>query len=155
MRGRKGGGPHGHIIDGYELRCEAEGATHAVHMDMYHGEGDRERRPVAPFTVLAEHPARLAEGCPPRVVAHADSSAHYVFIWWEVEKPGRPPRRTASSSGLAPTCSPRCDLSPPSIERGAVCGSFPDSGSPSHCSEPPLERGGIRVSRTSAVQREP
>ncbi len=90
MRGSTGGGPHAHIIDGYQLRCEADGATHTVHMDMYHGEGDRERRPVLPFSVLAEHPARLAEGCPPRVVADADSSARYVFIWWEVEKPARP-----------------------------------------------------------------
>ncbi|MCC6243508.1 MAG: hypothetical protein IT353_11755 [Gemmatimonadaceae bacterium] len=89
MRGSRGDGPHGHIIDGYSLRCEALGTTHQVHMDMYHGEGDRERRPVAPFTVLAEHPARLAVGCPPRVVADADSSARYVFIWWEVEKPAR------------------------------------------------------------------
>jgi len=89
-RGSTGGGPHGHIIDGYQLRCEALGTNHLVHMDMYHGEGDRERRPVAPFTVLQEHPARLAEGCPPRVVPDADSSARYVFIWWEVETPARP-----------------------------------------------------------------
>jgi hypothetical protein len=88
-RGSRGGGPHGHFIDAYELRCEAQATTHTVHMDMYHGEGDRERRPVAPLGVLAEHPARLAEGCPPRVVADADSSARYVFIWWEVEKPVR------------------------------------------------------------------
>jgi hypothetical protein len=89
MRGSRGGGPHGHVIDGYSLRCEALGTTHQVYMDMYHGEGDRERRPVAPFTVLTEHPARLAVGCPPRVVADADSSARYVFIWWEVEQPAR------------------------------------------------------------------
>lgn len=88
-RGSRVGGPHGHIIDVYELECEAQSTTHIVHMDMYHGEGDRERRPVAPLGVLAEHPARLAEGCPPRVVADADSSARYVFIWWEVEKPVR------------------------------------------------------------------
>jgi hypothetical protein len=88
-RGSKGGGPHGHIIDGYQLRCEALGTNHVVYMDMYHGEGDRERRAVAPFTVLQEHPARLAAGCPPRVVPDADSSARYVFIWWEVEKPAR------------------------------------------------------------------
>jgi hypothetical protein len=89
MRGSRAGGPHGHIIDGYRLRCGTDTTTHMVYMDMYHGEGDRERRPVAPFSVLAEHPARLAEGCPPRVVADADSSARYVFIWWEVEKPAR------------------------------------------------------------------
>lgn len=89
-RGSTGGGPHGHIIDGYQLRCEALGTNHLVYMDMYHGEGDRERRSVAPFTVLPEHPARLAEGCPPRVVPDADSSARYVFIWWEVETPARP-----------------------------------------------------------------
>ncbi len=89
MRGSKGGGPHGHIIDGYQLRCEALGTNHVVYLDMYHGEGDRERRAVAPFTVLQEHPARLAEGCPPRVVPDADSSARYVFIWWEVETPAR------------------------------------------------------------------
>lgn len=88
-RGSTGGGPHGHIIDGYQLRCEALGRNHVVYMDMYHGEGDRERRAVAPFTVLQEHPARLAAGCPPRVVPDADSSARYVFIWWEVEKPAR------------------------------------------------------------------
>jgi hypothetical protein len=89
MRGSRPGGPHGHIIDGYQLRCQTDTTTHTVYMDMYHGEDDRERRPVAPFNVLAEHPARLAEGCPPRVVADADSSARYVFIWWEVEKPAR------------------------------------------------------------------
>lgn len=96
-RGSRAGGPHGHIIDGYQLRCAGDSTTHLVHMDMYHGEGDRERRAATPFTVLAEHPARLAEGCPPRVVADADSSARYVFIWWEVEKPARltnpPPER--------------------------------------------------------------
>ena len=88
-RGSRAGGPHGHIIDGYQLRCGTDSATHVVYMDMYHGEGDRERRPVNGFGVLAEHPARLAEGCPPRVAADPDSSARYVFIWWEVEKPVR------------------------------------------------------------------
>ncbi len=88
-RGSRGGGPHGHIIDGYQLRCETLGTNHQVYIDVYHGEGDRERRAVAPFTVLQEHPARLAAGCPPRVVPDADSSARYVFIWWEVEKPAR------------------------------------------------------------------
>lgn len=84
-RGSSGGGAHGHIIDTYTLRCGATGSTQSLFMDMYHGP-EREKRAVPGFSVLAEHPARLATGCPPQVVPNADSSARYVFIWYEVEK---------------------------------------------------------------------
>jgi hypothetical protein len=87
-RASSGTASDGHIVDIYQLRC-ADGSRHSVAMDMYHGP-ERERRTVAPFTLLAEHPARLATGCPPRVSGNADSSASYVFAWYEVETPARP-----------------------------------------------------------------
>ena len=87
-RGSAGESYDGHILDTYTLRCGSSDSLYYVVMDMYHGP-ERERRPVAPFTVLPEHPARLAQGCPPRVVADGDSSARYVFTWYEVERPAQ------------------------------------------------------------------
>lgn len=86
---RLGSGPpadDGHILDTYVVHCPPDGPTLMVVMDMYHP-GHREHESLGPLTVLRELPARLAEGCPPRVHPDADSSARYVFTMFEVAQP--------------------------------------------------------------------
>lgn len=89
----------GHILDGYEVLCDrplpepdtipgrarVPGSVE-IFLDMYHS-GHREMAAVPGFTVLPDIPARVATGCPPRVVADADSAARYVFSDLEVEQP--------------------------------------------------------------------
>lgn len=103
--GSFGSGVDGHILDGYEVLCDrplpdpdtlprselAPGAVE-IFLDMYH-DGYREMAAVPGFTVLPEIPARIATGCPPRVVADPDSAARYVFIDLEVERPVRLSRK--------------------------------------------------------------
>ena len=85
--GSVGLGGDGHILDMYAVTCPAAGPSLTVYMDMYHD--SRERRPVAPLTVLPELPARMATGCPPQVGPTPDSSARYVFNYLEVETPAQ------------------------------------------------------------------
>lgn len=95
----------GHIIDGYEVLCDrplperdtvprgepTPGAI-TIYMDMYHS-SYREMAAVPGFTVLPDIPARVAIGCPPRVVADPDSAARYAFSDLEVERPVRLSRK--------------------------------------------------------------
>ena len=90
------GGADEHIHDGWVLRCDGE-APVSIAMDMYHPR-HREMRAIPGFTLLAELPARVAPGCPPQVVADADSSARYVFSSLEVERPVRLARQFDASA---------------------------------------------------------
>ncbi len=72
------------ILDSYIVQCPNKGPTFLLLMDMYHDY--RETEPVPPFAVLPYLPARLAQGCPPRV-ADSDSSARYIFTPFEVDSP--------------------------------------------------------------------
>ena len=95
--GSYGSGRDGHILDGYEVLCDrllpeprprselTPGAVE-IFLDMYH-DGYRELTAVPGFTVVPDIPARVATGCPPRVVSDADSAARYVFSDLEVERP--------------------------------------------------------------------
>jgi hypothetical protein len=85
--GSYGPGADGHLLDGYEVQC-GSGAPVMVFMDMYHS-NYRELRPVRGFAVLSDIPARVAQGCPPQVVAEPDSAARYAFNELEVEQPVR------------------------------------------------------------------
>ena len=91
----------GHIIDGYQVLCDRPLPERAavlrgestpdlvtIYIDMYH-DGYREMAAVPGFTVLPDIPARVAIGCPPRVVADRDSAARYVFSELEVARPVR------------------------------------------------------------------
>lgn len=86
-QGSTGPGGDSHILDAYAVTCPMGGPSLIVYMDMYHD--SRERRAMAPFTVLPELPARMATGCPPQVGPTPDSSAKYVFNYLEVETPAR------------------------------------------------------------------
>ena len=95
----------GHIIDGYHVVCDrplherdsadreepAPGVV-TIYIDMYHVDY-REMAAVPGFTVLPDIPARVATGCPPRVVADRDSAARYVFSDLEVARPVRLSRK--------------------------------------------------------------
>ncbi|CAN5383954.1 hypothetical protein BH11PSE11_BH11PSE11_11620 [soil metagenome] len=86
-QGSFGKGPHGGIIDGYEVKCPKDGTTTVVFMDMYH-RGYREQLPVGGFSVLPDLPALVAEGCPPRVPGFAQGA--YVFRPLEVRQGPQP-----------------------------------------------------------------
>jgi len=77
-------GADGDILDSYVVQCPNKGPSFVLLMDMYHDY--RETEPVPPFAVLPYLPARLAQGCPPRV-ADPDSSVRYVFTEFEVDSP--------------------------------------------------------------------
>jgi hypothetical protein len=77
-------GADDHILDSYIVQCPGKQLSLLLLMDMYHDY--RETEPVPPFTVLANLPARAAQGCPPRV-ADPDSSLRYVFTEFEVDSP--------------------------------------------------------------------
>jgi len=49
--GSYGRGPHGNIIDGYEVRCGERGDSTLVFIDMYH-EGYVERRAIPGYTIV-------------------------------------------------------------------------------------------------------
>ena len=85
--GSVGPGPHGNILDRYEVRCPGHPDTTSIFMDMYH-RGYREMKPVPGFTLLPEFPALLATGCPPRVPGTI--TGEYVFNEFEVERTPRP-----------------------------------------------------------------
>lgn len=87
--GSVGAGVDRHIMDLYAVRC-GEGYDVRVYMDYYHNE--RELRPIPGFTILPETPARMAEGCPPRLTENADSNAAHLFSFLEVATPAIPQR---------------------------------------------------------------
>jgi hypothetical protein len=93
--GSLGGGPYGGVIDSYKLTC-ANGKTSDVIIDMYHRH--REMQAVTGFTVLPEHPGRLAQGCPPQVLGYSLGS--YVFNVFEVETTARAPGFTPEFNNL-------------------------------------------------------
>lgn len=84
--GSMGAGPYGGVIDLYKLTCSSGRTTNVV-VDMYHRH--REMEAIPGFTVLPEHPARLAPGCPPEVPGHAPGT--YAFHMLEVETSARAP----------------------------------------------------------------
>lgn len=98
-QGSVGPGPHGGILDLFELRC-ASGARHAIHIDMYH-RGYRETGQLPGLTVLPELPARAARGCPPEVPGTPPGS--HVFNSLEVEEPANLPEEelTPAPVGVA------------------------------------------------------
>lgn len=73
-----------HILDSYVVQCPNKGPTLVLLMDMYHDY--RETAVIPPFAVLTNLPARVAQGCPPRV-GDRDSSARYIFTEFEVDSP--------------------------------------------------------------------
>jgi hypothetical protein len=80
--GRQDDGPYGHPLDRFSLKC-GTGETHEILMDMHHT--IRLTDPVPGLVVLAEHPARVATGCPPKIEGFAPGI--YAFHFLEVEKP--------------------------------------------------------------------
>ncbi len=80
--GSIGIGPYHNVLDIYDVSC-ASGRKSTVVIDMYHKH--RETANIAGFTTLAEHPGRLAQGCPPKV--DGADSGEYVFHMLEVERP--------------------------------------------------------------------
>ena len=75
-----------HAVDDYVVYCEGVDATTIVTLDMYHPDAPPQKA-VPGFTLLSALPARVAEGCPPRVHDDPDSVAAYVFSEFEVETP--------------------------------------------------------------------
>ncbi|QFZ83517.1 hypothetical protein GFK26_12480 [Variovorax paradoxus] len=65
-------------------------------MDMYHRY--RELGAASGFTVLPEHPARLAKGCPPEVPGVAPGQ--YVFNTLEVERSARAVSLSTNLNGI-------------------------------------------------------
>lgn len=56
--GSFGEGPHGHILDGYNVKCEEKDPV-TVFMDMYHDHIEKEAVPG--FTIFNEEPKRVAD----------------------------------------------------------------------------------------------
>lgn len=95
-RGSIGPGPYGNTLDEYTVSC-ASGRRTSVILDMYHRH--RELGAAPGFTVLPEHPARLAKGCPPEVPGVAPGQ--YVFNTLEVERSARAISLSTNLNGIS------------------------------------------------------
>ena len=94
--GSFGPGPYGGVIDMYDVAC-ASGKAFGIFMDMYHRH--REMQAVPGLQLLAEHPGRIAAGCPPKVDGF--EAGNYVFNLFEVEQSAHAPGFKSEVEGAA------------------------------------------------------